>query len=187
MPVDDRPGPARKWLEWTAAGVEGLCFERLEESYRGGVRSWRKYKVKRISAELAARHGCRLTRFPRGRSYVRRAMKKLAELLSGDLLQCAVPAWGAGGRQADYLAHPPDDGGAVYPVAAGQIAGPLVTAQHCQHDAGDPRVTAVRDEQDRPPGHLCRYRSGSLGLGLFSLLGQAVQHPLRDRQLSRSS
>jgi hypothetical protein len=40
----------------------------------------------------------------------------------------------------------------------------------------------VRDEQDRPAGHLCRYRSGSLGLGLFSLLGQAVQHPLRDRQ-----
>ncbi len=26
--------------------MEGLCFKRLEESYRGGVRSWRKYKVR---------------------------------------------------------------------------------------------------------------------------------------------
>jgi hypothetical protein len=43
-------------------------------------------------------------------------------------------------------------------------------------------VAAVRDKQDRPPGHLCRYRSGSLGLGLFSPLGQALQHPLRDRR-----
>jgi ATP-dependent DNA ligase len=37
-------------LEWTAAGVEGLCFKRLEESYRGGVRSWRKYKA-RVTTE----------------------------------------------------------------------------------------------------------------------------------------
>nr|WP_245695282.1 hypothetical protein [Streptomyces antibioticus] len=43
------------------------------------------------------------------------------------------------------------------------------------------RVAAVRDEQDCPPGHLRRYRSGSLGVGL-GLLGQAVQHPFRDRQ-----
>ncbi|GGW71721.1 hypothetical protein GCM10010320_61800 [Streptomyces caelestis] len=30
--------------------MEGLCFKRLEESYRGGVRSWRKYKV-RVTTE----------------------------------------------------------------------------------------------------------------------------------------
>ncbi|MGY5121457.1 hypothetical protein ACWC2H_37420 [Streptomyces sp. 900105755] len=39
----------------------------------------------------------------------------------------------------------------------------------------------MRDEQHCPPGHLYRYRSDSLGVGL-NLLGQAVQHPLRDRQ-----
>ncbi|MFG3200153.1 hypothetical protein ACGFYT_28975 [Streptomyces sp. NPDC048208] len=50
MPVDDRPGPGGEWLSWAAAGVEGLCFKRLEESYRGGVRSWRKYKV-RVTTE----------------------------------------------------------------------------------------------------------------------------------------
>lgn len=44
------PALAREWLSWTAAGVEGLCFKRLEESYRGGVRSWRKYKV-RVTTE----------------------------------------------------------------------------------------------------------------------------------------
>jgi hypothetical protein len=43
------------------------------------------------------------------------------------------------------------------------------------------RVAAVRDEQDCPPGHLRRYRSDSPGVGP-GLLGQAVQHPLRDRQ-----
>ncbi|MFD6171107.1 DNA ligase-like domain-containing protein [Streptomyces coeruleorubidus] len=37
-PSTTDPAVARKWLEWTAAGVEGLCFKRLEESYRGGVR-----------------------------------------------------------------------------------------------------------------------------------------------------
>ncbi|MEV7738865.1 hypothetical protein AB0O75_43610 [Streptomyces sp. NPDC088921] len=41
---------ARKKLSWTAAGAEGLCLKRLEESYRGSVRSWRKYKV-RVTAE----------------------------------------------------------------------------------------------------------------------------------------
>jgi len=43
------------------------------------------------------------------------------------------------------------------------------------------RVAAVRDEQDCPPGHLRRYRSDSRGVG-EGLLGQTVQHPLRDRQ-----
>ncbi|MCM3300497.1 hypothetical protein M4D73_20090 [Streptomyces pseudogriseolus] len=43
-PSTTDPALAREWLSWAAAGVEGLCFKRLEESYRGGVRSWRKYK-----------------------------------------------------------------------------------------------------------------------------------------------
>lgn len=57
--------------------------------------------------------------------------------LSGDLLQGPVQAWGADGEQADDLLHPSGHGGAVDAVAAGQVARPLVTAQHCQHDGGD--------------------------------------------------
>ncbi|MEU2269823.1 ATP-dependent DNA ligase [Streptomyces olindensis] len=49
-PSTTDPALAREWLSWTAAGVEGLCFKRLEEAYRGGVRSWRKYKV-RVTTE----------------------------------------------------------------------------------------------------------------------------------------
>ncbi|MEU1918399.1 hypothetical protein [Streptomyces massasporeus] len=49
-PSTTDPALARQWLSWTAAGVEGLCLKRLEESYHGGVRSWRKYKV-RVTTE----------------------------------------------------------------------------------------------------------------------------------------
>ncbi|MFE7935531.1 ATP-dependent DNA ligase [Streptomyces sp. NPDC057456] len=49
-PSTTDPALAREWLSWTAAGVEGLCFKRLNEPYRGGVRSWRKYKV-RVTTE----------------------------------------------------------------------------------------------------------------------------------------
>jgi ATP-dependent DNA ligase len=44
------PARAREWLEWTLAGLEGLCFKRLDEPYRGGTRLWRKYKV-RVTTE----------------------------------------------------------------------------------------------------------------------------------------
>lgn len=40
-PSTTDPAVAREWLSWTAAGVEGLCFKRLKEPYREGVRSWR--------------------------------------------------------------------------------------------------------------------------------------------------
>jgi ATP-dependent DNA ligase len=49
-PSTTDPAVALGWLQWTAAGLEGLCFKRLEELYRGGVRSWLKYKV-RVTAE----------------------------------------------------------------------------------------------------------------------------------------
>ncbi|MFF9607640.1 ATP-dependent DNA ligase [Streptomyces sp. NPDC014684] len=48
-PSTTDPAVARGWLEWVAAGVEGLCFKRLDELYRP-VRSWRKYKV-RVTTE----------------------------------------------------------------------------------------------------------------------------------------
>ncbi|WP_234377229.1 hypothetical protein [Streptomyces sp. TP-A0356] len=43
-PSTTEPETARGWLEWTAAGLEGLCFKRLDEPYRP-ARSWRQYKV----------------------------------------------------------------------------------------------------------------------------------------------
>ncbi|MFD8609615.1 ATP-dependent DNA ligase [Streptomyces sp. NPDC059631] len=49
-PSTTDPAVARGWLQWTAAGLEGLCFKRLAEPYAGGTRSWRKYKV-RVTTE----------------------------------------------------------------------------------------------------------------------------------------
>lgn len=37
---------ARRWLSWSAAGVEGCVFKDGTESYRPGARSWRKYRVR---------------------------------------------------------------------------------------------------------------------------------------------
>ncbi|MDX3319805.1 ATP-dependent DNA ligase [Streptomyces sp. ME03-5684b] len=45
-PSTTDPDTARAWLEWTTAGLEGLCFKRLTEPYRGGARAWAKYKVR---------------------------------------------------------------------------------------------------------------------------------------------
>ncbi|MEU1010948.1 hypothetical protein [Streptomyces sp. NPDC005890] len=50
MPVDDRAGPGARGLECTAAGLEGLCCKRLDESCVRGARSWRKYEV-RVTTE----------------------------------------------------------------------------------------------------------------------------------------
>ncbi|MGW0886257.1 hypothetical protein [Streptomyces sp. NPDC002671] len=33
-PSTTDPAVARGWLEWAAAGVEGLCFKRMDEPYR---------------------------------------------------------------------------------------------------------------------------------------------------------
>ncbi|WP_226487568.1 ATP-dependent DNA ligase [Streptomyces parvulus] len=49
-PSTTDPVTARQWLAWTSAGLEGLCFKRLTEPYRPGVRTWMKYKV-RATAE----------------------------------------------------------------------------------------------------------------------------------------
>jgi hypothetical protein len=50
------------WLAWTAAGLEGLCFKRLDEPYVRGARSWRKYKVRvtteAVTGALAAPGRC---------------------------------------------------------------------------------------------------------------------------------
>ncbi|MEU2502306.1 ATP-dependent DNA ligase [Streptomyces albogriseolus] len=48
-PSTTDPALAEQWLAWTAVGLEGLCFKRLNEPYRP-VRSWQKYKV-RITTE----------------------------------------------------------------------------------------------------------------------------------------
>ncbi|MEU9347948.1 hypothetical protein AB0D74_42810 [Streptomyces sp. NPDC048278] len=57
--------------------------------------------------------------------------------LVGDLFEGAVHARGASGQQADDFPDPPGHGGAVYPVASGQVARPLVPPQYREHDGGD--------------------------------------------------
>ncbi|MFE6412484.1 hypothetical protein ACFVOR_36750 [Streptomyces sp. NPDC057837] len=48
-PSTTDPAVAQQWLQWTAAGLEGLSFKRLTEPYQL-VRSWKKYKV-RVTTE----------------------------------------------------------------------------------------------------------------------------------------
>ncbi|MET7458302.1 ATP-dependent DNA ligase [Streptomyces sp. NPDC005574] len=49
-PSTTDPDTARQWLDWTAAGLEGLVFKHLQAPYRPGTRGWSKYKV-RITTE----------------------------------------------------------------------------------------------------------------------------------------
>jgi hypothetical protein len=60
-PSTTDPTVAQQWLQWTAAGLEGLCFKRLDEPYRP-VRSWRKYKI-RVTTEAIV--GAVPARWPR--------------------------------------------------------------------------------------------------------------------------
>ncbi|MFE9446340.1 hypothetical protein ACFYO2_47360 [Streptomyces sp. NPDC006602] len=45
-PSTTDPDTAAEWLSWTAVGMEGICFKRLEDPYRPSTRGWRKYKVR---------------------------------------------------------------------------------------------------------------------------------------------
>ncbi|WP_078899591.1 MULTISPECIES: hypothetical protein [Streptomyces] len=92
------PAVAVPWLVWTTAGLEGLCFKRLDEPYRP-VRSWRKYTVRvtteavvgAVTGSLAAPRTLPLGRYDRagnlrytGRSttHSQAAGRALAELLT---------------------------------------------------------------------------------------------------------
>ncbi|MFF1378701.1 ATP-dependent DNA ligase [Streptomyces sp. NPDC058308] len=45
-PSTTDPQQATEWLSWSAVGMEGLCFKRLDERYRPGQRTWRKYRAR---------------------------------------------------------------------------------------------------------------------------------------------
>jgi ATP-dependent DNA ligase len=45
-PSTSDPAVARQWLNWTAAGVEGLVFKRLDQPYLPGRRRWLKWKIR---------------------------------------------------------------------------------------------------------------------------------------------
>lgn len=46
-PSTTNPDTVREWLRsWTAVGLEGVVFKRLESVYEPSVRGWRKYKVR---------------------------------------------------------------------------------------------------------------------------------------------
>ncbi|MFF1809375.1 ATP-dependent DNA ligase [Streptomyces sp. NPDC058251] len=45
-PSTTDPDAVREWLSWTAVGLEGVVFKRLEDPYRPAIRGWLKYKVR---------------------------------------------------------------------------------------------------------------------------------------------
>ncbi|MFD7409232.1 ATP-dependent DNA ligase [Streptomyces sp. NPDC059866] len=44
-PSTTDPDTIREWLTWTAVGMEGLLFKRLDSPYLPSLRGWLKYKV----------------------------------------------------------------------------------------------------------------------------------------------
>ncbi|MET7887824.1 ATP-dependent DNA ligase [Streptomyces avermitilis] len=51
-PSTTDPETATEWLSWSAVGMEGLCFKRLDDRYRPAVRGWQKYKVRETSEAI---------------------------------------------------------------------------------------------------------------------------------------
>ncbi|WP_079072776.1 ATP-dependent DNA ligase [Streptomyces canus] len=45
-PSTTDPKKAAEWLEWSAVGLEGLVFKRLDQQYVSGFRAWRKYRFR---------------------------------------------------------------------------------------------------------------------------------------------
>ncbi|MEV6742601.1 hypothetical protein AB0N14_39390 [Streptomyces sp. NPDC051104] len=45
-PSTTDPDTVTEWLTWTAVGLEGLLFKRLDSPYQPSMRGWRKYKVR---------------------------------------------------------------------------------------------------------------------------------------------
>ncbi|MGQ4383620.1 ATP-dependent DNA ligase [Streptomyces sp. SAS_270] len=43
-PSTTDPKQATEWLEWSAVGLEGVVFKRLDQRYLPGFRAWRKYR-----------------------------------------------------------------------------------------------------------------------------------------------
>ncbi|MFF8931480.1 ATP-dependent DNA ligase [Streptomyces longwoodensis] len=97
-PSTTDPAVARGWLEWTAAGLEGLCFKRLRDPYTGGAWAWWKYKVRTtteaivgaVTGSLAAPRTVLLGRYdPAGRLQYAGRSTTLSQLVGralGDVL-----------------------------------------------------------------------------------------------------
>ncbi|MET7920371.1 ATP-dependent DNA ligase [Streptomyces avermitilis] len=51
-PSTTDPDTATEWLSWSAVGMEGLCFKRLDDRYRPAARGWQKYKVRETSEAI---------------------------------------------------------------------------------------------------------------------------------------
>ncbi|MER5800098.1 hypothetical protein [Streptomyces mirabilis] len=43
---------AREWLTWASAGMEGVVFKQLNDTYRPSVWGWQKYKVRETSEAI---------------------------------------------------------------------------------------------------------------------------------------
>ncbi|KOU50078.1 ATP-dependent DNA ligase [Streptomyces sp. WM6378] len=51
-PATTDPRQTAEWLSWTAVGMEGLVFKRLDQTYRPGWRGWRKYRSRHSTEAL---------------------------------------------------------------------------------------------------------------------------------------
>ncbi|MEU9190314.1 ATP-dependent DNA ligase [Streptomyces sp. NPDC048484] len=51
-PSTTDPDTLRDYLTWTAVGLEGVVFKRLDAPYRPSVRGWQKYKIRETSEAI---------------------------------------------------------------------------------------------------------------------------------------
>ncbi|MER5509366.1 ATP-dependent DNA ligase [Streptomyces sp. NPDC002766] len=51
-PSTTNPDVVREWLTWTAVGMEGVVFKRLDSVYSPGTRGWLKYKPRETTEAI---------------------------------------------------------------------------------------------------------------------------------------
>ncbi|GGZ42773.1 ATP-dependent DNA ligase [Streptomyces poonensis] len=102
-PSTTDPATVREWLTWTAVGMEGIVFKRLEGRYEPAVRRWRKYKVLEthdaivgaITGRLAAPRTLLLGRFDTsGRLQYTGRSTNLSQAAGRALAELLAPATG---------------------------------------------------------------------------------------------
>ncbi|MDL5206182.1 hypothetical protein [Streptomyces sp. ALI-76-A] len=54
-PATTEPEQVAQELSWTAVGLEGIVFRRLDSPYQASARGWLKYKVRHIEERSWAR------------------------------------------------------------------------------------------------------------------------------------
>lgn len=103
-PSTTDPGVAEGWLSWSAVGMEGLVFKRLDQRYAPGRRGWRKYRARAsteavvgaVSGSIALPRTVLLGRFDAGGAlqYVGRTSVLPSEAARALAAQLTAPSGG---------------------------------------------------------------------------------------------